>query len=203
MNITRISKHILSVLTLVGIASFSMSASASMCGVTMNTDWSGQIGISSDTSMVGCTTSSSYVGQRDGFDMDSFTYTVDAIDDDTFALSLTVTDAGSGPAFTGDVDLVISNISWGATAGTIVGIVDNMTDGGGGSSHSINFTGDSISISMFQGDSCSPPFCTFNIDLGTIDLIVDHAAAVPEPSSLALLGIGMVGFAIARRKRLI
>lgn len=56
---------------------------------------------------------------------------------------------------------------------------------------------------LFSGPTSSPTFLLGTFPLGGFDLTISQAAAVPEPSSLALLGTGFLGICAVLRRKLI
>ena len=217
--LARLSASLLAVAgaAIVAVAGFSMPAAASFCGVTIGTAWSAadtDVAFT-DTSFVACSTTrsglSGFSGTRTGdFPGDTFTFIVEAVDEDTFGISLSVTDtAESGQAFTGpDVVLELTNINWFGQSGMIDNVIDNSI-AAFADFDVTSFTADSITLTGTPGEPFGAgcpneiPGCEFNFNLGTFDVIASHRP-IPEPGTLALLGFGLAGLAglgSARRRR--
>ncbi|WP_282605803.1 PEP-CTERM sorting domain-containing protein [Pelagibius sp. Alg239-R121] len=106
-------------------------------------------------------------------------------------IDIVVTDGG-GP-LRANVDYILTDLDWVGEVGEIVNVVLNPNPGIG----SVSFTEDSVTFSSFAGE----PFVGGL--LASIEIVTPHSSSVsvPEPGTLALLGLGLAGIAVARRKR--
>lgn len=92
--------------------------------------------------------------------------------------------------FSANVDFVFSDLDWVGEAGVIVDVLLDPVQGIG----SVSFTEDSVTFSVLERDR-------FNSGvLASIELVTRHAS-VPEPATLALLGLGLAGLAAVRQRR--
>lgn len=147
---------------------------------------------------------------RDDFDTTSGnnflgTDTGGLLDNDDFNLSFGAASAigmffiTSDPAFADDIRITVGGFTASSSGATVdvladgglvyfIGIVDDM----GGT-----FTSADIVTSQFAPDV----FFDYTVD----DIIIARGGvtAIPEPGSLAILGLGLVGFGIARRRQMI
>lgn len=116
---------------------------------------------------------------------------VDLITVDVGASSIefTIIDGGPGVVFGVDADFVLTDLDWIGETGSIVDVILDPIAGFG----SVSFTEDSVTFSVLE-DS---PFVLG--PLASIELVT-RRASVPEPGTLALLGLGLAGFGFTRRR---
>ncbi len=92
--------------------------------------------------------------------------------------------------FAANIDFVFTGLDWVGEAGVIADVLLDPVQGIG----SVSFTEDSVTFSVLEFDRVSPGV------LASIELVTRHAS-VPEPATLALLGLGMAGLAAVRQRR--
>lgn len=109
---------------------------------------------------------------------------------DVGASSIEITSLIGPVRFSTNIDFVFTDLDWVGEAGVIVDVLLNPVQGIG----SVSFTEDSVTFSVLRLD---------NVNLGvlaSIELVTRHAS-VPEPGTLALLGLGLAGLAAVRQRR--
>lgn len=187
------------------------TAEAGLCGVSISTAWT-EFPRENQTitptfespSFDACGTTSFFSGFMETefnnglIDQDAFNMSVEALDDDSLRLTaqsinLNVQDTHNYPTVT----VTLSDIAWLGGPGEIVDVLD--VGGDTNFFEMIGFTANSITFEwgLFSvaGSVFFPIERTFFQDF---DIVATHAA-VPEPGSLALFGLGLAGFALARR----
>lgn len=92
--------------------------------------------------------------------------------------------------FAANIDYVFTGLDWVGEAGLIVDVLLDPVQGIG----SVSFTEDSVTFSVLELDPVNPGV------LASIELVTRHAS-VPEPATLALLGLGLAGLAAVRQRR--
>jgi hypothetical protein len=92
--------------------------------------------------------------------------------------------------------LTIGNLHWTGTPQTIVGLViTSMTGVTGLTASDLSFGANSVSVNL-QGTAFAGPS-----GFALLTIQTRNAAVVPEPATLALLGLGLAGLGLARRKQ--
>lgn len=109
---------------------------------------------------------------------------------DVGASSIEIVSLIPSARFSANVDFVFTDLDWVGQAGVIVDVLLDPVQGIG----SVSFTEDSVTFSVLQRDRFNPGV------LASIELVTRHAS-VPEPGTLALLGLGLAGLAAVRQRR--
>lgn len=96
-----------------------------------------------------------------------------------------------GPAqFAANIDFVFTGLDWVGEAGVIVDVLLDPVQGIG----SVSFTEDSVTFSVLEFDRANAGV------LASIEIVTRHAS-VPEPATVALMGLGLAGLAAVRQRR--
>lgn len=167
-----------------------MGASASLIGDTVTSSFTGgQIISSPGSAVVG-----SGAEFQIGFDFNNDN-TVDPdevfIEVDVEDSSITMTSIMSFPF--GTDTLTVGDLDWVDTLGEIVDTSLAVTGVNGLDASDVSFTSNSVSV-VFANSNWMPG------DFAAIDLVTTHAV-VPEPTTLALLSLGLAGLGFARRRK--
>lgn len=109
---------------------------------------------------------------------------------DVGASSIEITSLIGSVRFSTNIDFVFTDLDWVGETGVIVDVLLDPVQGIG----SVSFTEDSVTFSVLEFDRVSPGV------LASIELVTRHAS-VPEPGTLALLGLGLAGLAAVRQRR--
>lgn len=190
------------------------TAEAGLCGVSISTDWT-EFPRENQTvaptfespGFDACGTTSFFSGFMETefnnnsgtIDQGAFNMSVEALDNDSLRLtaqSINLNDVDTHVYPT--VTVTLSDIAWLDGPGEIVDVFHV----GGTTSYFevISFTQDSITFEwgLFSvaGSIFHPNELTFFQDF---EIVATHAA-VPEPGSLVLFGLGLAGFGLARRR---
>lgn len=188
------------------------AAQAGLCGTSVTTDWQ-EFPRENQTvtptfespGFDACGTASLFSGSttnefNSGVSEDGFNFTVEALDDDSLRLTAQAINlSGIDTLVFPTVTVTLSDIIWLDGPGEIVDVV--YAGGDCCYFEAIAFDADSITFEWglfsIAGSIFFPEEITFVQDF---DILVEHVS-VPEPGTLAMLGLGLAGFAVARRRR--
>jgi hypothetical protein len=131
---------------------------------------------------------------EDGEEWSSNLFSIDA-DDSSITISGRSLSSSGSSVFTGSFNgWIFTDLSESIDDITRV-TIDSTTSLNGFGSSNIRFTQNSISLN-FAGITYSDLFVKVNVDFGST------GSTVPEPSIIALFGLGLAGLGLARRRRL-
>jgi hypothetical protein len=134
---------------------------------------------------------------EDGEEWSSNLFSIDA-DDSSITISGRSLSSSGSSVFTGSFNgWIFTDLSESIDDITRV-TIDSTTSLNGFGSSNIRFTQNSISLN-FAGITYSELFVKVNVDFGSTR---SARSAVPEPSIIALFGLGLAGLGLAHRRRL-
>jgi hypothetical protein len=133
----------------------------------------------------------------DGEEWPSIYFPID-VDDSSITISGSSLNTSGPSVFTGSFNgWIFTDVS--ESIDDITGVtIDSTTSLTGFGSSNISFTQNSISLN-FAGITYSDLFVKVNVDFGSTRTA---RSAVPEPSIIALFGLGLAGLGLAHRRRL-